>query len=142
LLSIPEPRAAAIGGDGQQPRGERTGWIPLVEVTDRPEEHLLGNIFSVFPVREHPEAQPENGWLKPMHECRQRVPIAAETVANQITVVGHENIQSSMSNTPAASRRFQDVGRLYLWMHSRVTVRAALNACLIVKTRASICSSV
>lgn len=51
---------AAVSGNGQQPRLEIPARIPLLKALEHTNKRLLGDVFGVLAVTEHPEAEPEH----------------------------------------------------------------------------------
>jgi hypothetical protein len=66
--TLVEGRAATVGGDGHQPREERPFRVPAPQVAHGAHQRLLGGVFRILAVPQHPQAQPEHGLLEPLDE--------------------------------------------------------------------------
>ena len=70
-------RATTIDGDGQHPRLERSHTIPVFQITNRPDERLLGDILRVLAMPLLAHADREDQPLKLLDELQQPASVAS-----------------------------------------------------------------
>ena len=90
-------RATAIGGDRENPWFERALRVPPLEAPKSPEEDVLGDVFRVFTLSQHPETKGEDKGLEPLDQFARGGLLAAETPLDQGCFVGHSTPCASIS---------------------------------------------
>lgn len=77
-----QSRAAAIAGDGQQPRFEFPFGIPTVQVFENSHKGFLNGVLRILAMSEHAKAKPKDLALKSTNQVLERDRLARDTIAD------------------------------------------------------------
>jgi hypothetical protein len=92
--------SAAIRGNREYPRLQRTASIPSPQMPYRPEERDLRHIFRVVTMPQHPETEPKHTVFKPFNQFPNSLGISRETAANEFAFVVHLALLSRHNELP------------------------------------------
>ncbi len=79
--------AAAVSRNRQQPRFEIPFGIPTPQISQRPHKRLLGSVFGIFPVSQHPVAEPKHLSAKSIDQIDHGLLVTGQTAAYQLAEV-------------------------------------------------------